>query len=117
MHYLNRLWNQLPDSFRQRHQSRLDSPPPSTHLCHYPHSHHSFTPGSMLNRIEKIDSFRKIKSNQIRIFFYESECSSCESVIKWLSSRCRTRMSLIMVSKVLPIILAKLTGRQLEALF
>ena len=35
----------------------------------------------------------------------------CESVIKWLSSRWRTRASLIMASKVLPIMLVKLTGR------
>ena len=44
-----------PDSFRQPHQSCLDSPPRSptlsTHLSHHPRSHHplllqSFTPGS-----------------------------------------------------------------------
>jgi len=50
-----RLWNQLPDSFRQPHKSCLDSPPRSrhvsTHPCHHRHSQHpsllhSFTRGS-----------------------------------------------------------------------
>ena len=48
-----RLWNQLPDLFRQPHHSRLDSPshPLLNYLCHHPHSRHpsllhSSTPGS-----------------------------------------------------------------------
>jgi len=53
---LPRLWNQLPDSFRQPHHSRLDSPPhplfnsslSSSTLSSSitPSLFHSFTPGS-----------------------------------------------------------------------
>jgi len=49
-----RLWNQVPDSFRQLRQSRLDSPPhslvssPLYYHYHSPHPSllHSFSPGS-----------------------------------------------------------------------
>ena len=48
-----RLWNQLPDSFRQPHQSCLDSPPHplvnpslSSSHSHYQSLLHSFTRGS-----------------------------------------------------------------------